>query len=210
MVLHCEPLINLAGPMQVSEVNGPGTRLVIWVQGCTLNCPGCFNQEFLNHDARNVRNVVEFAEEILEILTKEKLEGITLTGGEPFEQASVCAHLLKAVKTAGYSTVVFTGYDLEELQAPPTDALLAEADILIAGRFKGITEGTVTWYSNPNKQVHYLSQRYTRQLVETHQVESDVTVVDGNLDVAVTGFPTKDDCRVIGSLLDNEQTNLTE
>jgi sulfatase maturation enzyme AslB (radical SAM superfamily) len=76
--------LNLARIIQRSAANGPGERFVIWVQGCPLACPGCWNPDtwaFQKRELRDTKSVVE------EILSVDGIEGVTFTGGEPFMQA---------------------------------------------------------------------------------------------------------------------------
>ena len=73
-----------AGLENDSVVDGLGLRLAVFVQGCSHHCPKCHNQQTWNFNGGRV----EDTEKIIEIYKKNSLlSGITLTGGEPFEQA---------------------------------------------------------------------------------------------------------------------------
>jgi hypothetical protein len=119
--------VNLARTLARSAANGPGERFVVWVQGCPLACPGCWNPDTWPFERRELRSIEELA---TNILATEGIEGVTFTGGEPFAQAGALADLAKLVRAAGLSVFVFTGYDLDELTRPEHCALLKVSDVV--------------------------------------------------------------------------------
>lgn len=78
--------------MDSSRANGPGVRSVIWLQGCTLTCPGCFNPESHSHEPRVLIPVETIIEHITAI--RDTVEGVTVSGGEPFQQSRALLRLL--------------------------------------------------------------------------------------------------------------------
>lgn len=178
--------VNLARTLQRSAVNGPGERFVVWTQGCPLACPGCWNPDTWAFERRDLQPVEDLADSIL---ATEGIEGVTLTGGEPFAQAKALTELAKIVRTAGLSVFVFTGYDLDELTHPEHLALLEVADVVVTGRY--IDEQRVSgwaWRGSANQHVHFLSERYSlTDMEDVAEVEFHIEK-DGTL--TVTGFPT--------------------
>lgn len=128
--------LNIMGYIDESEVNGPGCRAVIWVQGCPRECPGCFNPDSWTFEINQLVTVDSLVEQIL---SKPQNTGVTFSGGEPFWQAPALADLARKVKMAGLNVMSFSGFTLKQLQsesAPPgSQELLAELDILIDGPF---------------------------------------------------------------------------
>jgi anaerobic ribonucleoside-triphosphate reductase activating protein len=128
--------LNIMGYVDESEVNGPGCRAVVWVQGCLRECPGCFNPESWSFEMNQLRSVDSLAEKIL---SNPRNQGVTFSGGEPFWQAPALASLASKVKAAGLNVMSFTGFTLEQLQAEYAPAgskdLLKELDILIDGPY---------------------------------------------------------------------------
>jgi anaerobic ribonucleoside-triphosphate reductase activating protein len=128
--------LNIMGYVDESEVNGPGSRAVIWVQGCPRECPGCFNPESWPFEINQLIAVDTLVEKIL---SKPRNTGVTFSGGEPFWQAPALASLARKVKAAGLNVMSFTGFTLKQLQsesAPPdSQTLLEQLDILIDGPF---------------------------------------------------------------------------
>jgi anaerobic ribonucleoside-triphosphate reductase activating protein len=128
--------LNIMGYVDQSEVNGPGSRAVIWVQGCKKECPGCFNPNSWDFE---INQLVAIDTLVENILSSPVNTGVTFSGGEPFWQASALAELARKVKAKGLNVMSFTGFTLEQLKSksgPPGAAeLLAELDILIDGPF---------------------------------------------------------------------------
>lgn len=128
--------LNIMGYVDESEVNGPGCRAVVWVQGCKRECPGCFNPASWSFEENQLISVDELA---AKILSNPRNEGVTFSGGEPFWQASELANLAQKLKAAGLNVMSFSGFTLQELQgkdAPPgAEQLLEQLDILIDGPF---------------------------------------------------------------------------
>jgi anaerobic ribonucleoside-triphosphate reductase activating protein len=128
--------LNIMGYVDESEVNGPGCRAVIWVQGCPRECPGCFNPNSWSFEINQLISVETLAEKIL---SNPRNQGVTFSGGEPFWQAKALASLAGKLKAAGLNVMSFTGFTLKQLQsqsAPPdSPALLAQLDILIDGPY---------------------------------------------------------------------------
>lgn len=177
--------LNVARTLRRSVVNGPGERFVLWVQGCPLGCLGCWNPDTWAFERRHVREIVDLASEILDV---EGIEGVTFTGGEPFAQARALAALGVVLRAHGLSVFVFTGYELEELVAPAHAALLAVADVVVAGRFvQSERQDGLTWRGSTNQRIHFLSDRYqTDQYVAVPEAEFHIAD-DGSM--AVSGFP---------------------
>ena len=92
--------LNIAQTLPRSAVNGPGERFVIWVQGCSFACPGCWNPDTWSFEQRNLHDVDQL---IAEVLATEGTEGVTFTGGEPFAQAGALTAVARSVKNTGRS-----------------------------------------------------------------------------------------------------------
>ena len=130
-------LLRIAGYVEESTVDGPGLRFTIFVQGCPHHCPGCHNPE--THDPNGGFEIA--AETLFEKMRNNPLlDGLALSGGEPFDQAAVLAALARRCRDElGFSVVTYTGYRYEELSAATENAfwqeLLAVTDLLIDGPF---------------------------------------------------------------------------
>lgn len=180
--------LNLAHTLPRSAANGPGERFVLWVQGCPLACPGCWNPDTWAFARRDLRSVDDLAAVIIET---EGIEGVTLTGGEPFSQARALTALAERVRAARLSVFVFTGYELDELTRPEHLALLAVTDVVVAGRYVDAERATgLAWRGSANQRVHFLSDRYSS--ADTQEVGEVEFHIGTNGTLMVTGFPTAD------------------
>jgi anaerobic ribonucleoside-triphosphate reductase activating protein len=125
--------MRISGLVNDSIVDGPGFRFAVFAQGCPHHCPGCHNPQ--THDFGGGRDM-DTAEIIDKFLANPLLDGITLTGGEPFRQSEACLELAKAARGAGLNVWAYSGYTYEEiLRDPAMRALLSQVDVLVDGRF---------------------------------------------------------------------------
>ena len=112
-LVNCEgKSIRMAGMEKESFVDGPGIRMVIFTQGCTRHCPGCHNPE--THD-KSGGKIVTVKDIISGMDENPIIDGITISGGEPFYWTDEIIPILYAAKKRNMNTVVFTGYIFEEL-----------------------------------------------------------------------------------------------
>ncbi|MBE3584811.1 anaerobic ribonucleoside-triphosphate reductase activating protein [Desulfofundulus thermocisternus] len=104
--------LRVAGIIEESVVDGPGLRLVVFVQGCPHRCPGCHNPHTWDPAGGTLMEV----EEILAVVKRNPLlKGVTLSGGEPFAQAGALAVLARQVRALGRDVITYTGYTWEKL-----------------------------------------------------------------------------------------------
>lgn len=129
--------LRIAGIEEESIVDGPGIRFVVFTQGCKHKCKDCHNPETHKMDGGyevDIKSIVE------KIKSNALLDGITISGGEPFEQALKASILAGKVKEMGLNVVTYTGYTFEELlekmkTSKEYEQLLMATDILIDGSF---------------------------------------------------------------------------
>ena len=144
--------MRIAGLTQDSIVDGPGIRFTVFVQGCGRRCPGCQNPQ--THDPAGGREMAP--EEVIRAMRSNPLtDGLTLSGGEPFEQAADCLSLAKAAHESGLNVWSYSGFTYEQLLSDPEKAaLLRELDVLVDGPFL-LQERTLAlpWRGSRNQRV---------------------------------------------------------
>ncbi len=180
--------LNLMGYVDESEVNGPGRRAVVWVQGCGRHCDGCFNPSSWSFDVNQLVEVESLAQQIF---SNPRNEGLTFSGGEPFVQARELARLARRVKAAGLNVMSFSGFTLAQLQsdnAPEgADSLLAQLDLLVDGPFVSsqAIHSPNSIVSSRNQRVHVFNPDLQEQLdwasdeIEVHILKNGSRIVTG-------------------------------
>ena len=127
--------IRIAGIVNDSIVDGPGFRLAVFTQGCPHDCPGCHNPATHPFDGGRL----ESTDKIVDTMADNPLlDGITLTGGDPFCQPEPCAVLACAAKKLGLNVWAYSGWTYEQLVSmhnPDEDALLNACDVLVDGPY---------------------------------------------------------------------------
>jgi anaerobic ribonucleoside-triphosphate reductase activating protein len=131
--------MRIAGITYESLVDGPGIRVVIFVQGCDLGCIECQNPESHSRTGGREYNV----REVMRMMKKagpgrKMVRGVTFSGGEPFLQAGDLAQIALEAKRIGWDVTTFTGNTYEELikrEDADIQALLDLTDVLIDGPY---------------------------------------------------------------------------
>ena len=99
------------------KVLGPGNRIGIWVAGCCHECKGCSNPELWERNEKYFITKNKFREIIFSISNRFKVDGFTLTGGDPFFNASDLNDILEVITTVSEDVLVYTGYSYSSLLA---------------------------------------------------------------------------------------------
>ena len=145
-----------------SRANGPGLRNVVWFQGCTLNCRGCFNPQ-THH--RNGGESVPIAH-VYNKLMETACDGISISGGEPFQQPEALLALLQMIReNSTASILVFSGYPYVFLKRDPLfTACLDHIDALICGPYRDdLPPAYERFCSSSNQELILLTGRYTTE-----------------------------------------------
>lgn len=185
------PSIRVAGFAADSRVNGPGRRVVLWVQGCSIGCRACFNPQ-THTDAGPEAPVAEVAARILAARSPESV-GLALSGGEPFQQAPALAELCARLRDAWpeASLLAFSGYAIEDLRGPqaPTGAaaLLAHLDLLVDGPFDATAPSRRPWRASANQRLWILGRRPPEAALPAPDAVEIQVEPDGQ--VLLSGFP---------------------
>jgi anaerobic ribonucleoside-triphosphate reductase activating protein len=188
--------VSIARFLASTRAEGPGERTAIWVQGCTVRCPGCFNPHMWTF--RGGRPVT--AGDLVARIVEAGTEGLTLLGGEPFDQAGALATVAAGVRAAGRSVMTFTGYTRAQLsrsvEAGRSDvaALLDATDLLVAGPFRAdLIDHDRPWAGSTNQEFVLLSDRFPHLLDDLPRTRDRVEIsVDTGGRIAVNGWAEAD------------------
>ena len=135
------------------EIYGPGRRTVIWFQGCTLCCKGCWNESMHSVEP----NELIGREDLLKTITDSKCDGVTFLGGEPLQQPENLLWLMRKLKTKKTNVVLYTGYEEDEISASDVfSEICRHADILISGRYVEKERNIfLKWRGSENQKVSF-------------------------------------------------------
>lgn len=137
---------------------GPGDRFAIWTQGCLRRCKGCISPEHQPLDGGYLVDTNDLADHICAC---NSIDGITISGGEPFLQAKALAELLEKVieMRPELTVIVFTGNKLEELTDTDSKTFLGEIDLLIDGEYIVELNDGIGLRGSSNQRFHFLTER---------------------------------------------------
>ncbi len=152
--------LQMFGTANDSIVDGPGLRYSVFVQGCSHHCPGCHNEESQPREGGYTAQIEDIVNDICE---NKLISGVTLTGGEPLEQAEGCLELAKILKEKGYNLWVYSGYLYEDiLEGKPSPAardLIDVCDVLVDGPFvQALNSYELKWKGSSNQRVIDLNE----------------------------------------------------
>ena len=144
--------MRIAGTIPCSLVNGPGIRYVIFTQGCPHKCWGCQNPE-----TWDVEGGVDVSKSVIyrDILEHDyMLDGITISGGEPYIQEDELVALVTRIRTnariCNINIWLYTGYEWEDIK----DRQLTElVDVVVTGRFQQANKVSGKLYGSSNQKV---------------------------------------------------------
>lgn len=148
---------------------GPGQRIAVWLQGCSLHCPGCISPDLWERSGDTRITVSQFAQALLSVAQQQPVDGLTVSGGEPFEQTEGLVSLLRLVKPQIGDVLVYTGRTCEQLAEQLPAPLWQEAqtliDVLIDGPYMDERNDNMSalrgsnnqriWYLNPDMKFLY-------------------------------------------------------
>lgn len=126
-------MLNIYDLINCSFANGPGRRTVIWTQGCSLRCKGCFNESLQSFDIYKLVDTQYLANKAAE----QNDEGLTISGGEPLDQAEAVKDLVDEYRSlCGKSVMLFSGYTYSEIKADMQKLeTLLSVDAALCGRY---------------------------------------------------------------------------
>ena len=160
-------------------VLGPGKRLGIWLQGCSIGCKGCISQDTWKQDSGRDMTVAQLLSWCRKTAGND-FDGVTISGGEPFDQAAALSGLLEGLiywRTSDkldFDILCYSGYPLSALQKKHAK-ILNKLDALIPEPFIDAKPLTHLWRGSSNQTLQTFSTRgqikyapYLNQLADSN------------------------------------------
>ena len=190
-------------------VLGPGKRIGLWLQGCSIGCTGCVSQDTWAADETfdtTVETVLDWCRKV----ATQGLDGVTISGGEPFEQPEALGALLDGLQawrseaTLDFDVLAYSGMPLRRLQRDHAD-LLARLDAIIPEPFVEKQPVTHVWRGSGNQPLLALSERgqvryadWLGATAESQTKRMQIQVSDGR--VWAIGIPARGDMQALEGL----------
>lgn len=161
-----------------TKAEGPGNRACIWVQGCKHGCKGCFAKHTWDYELGQEMSTEEIIQKITKVI--DKIDGVTLLGGEPMDQADELSQVARFVKEAGKNIITFTGYVYEELlgmNKSGVKELLEYTDLLADGPFiEELRSFDRPLLGSSNQRFLYLSEAIKQEEMQQYHNSFEIRV----------------------------------
>ncbi|CAN5662317.1 hypothetical protein BH24ACI3_BH24ACI3_00820 [soil metagenome] len=139
-----------------SVIDGPGRRSVVQVSGCSIRCVGCHVPQTHRRENGTLMPIHAIVDEI--IARRDVHDGVTILGGEPFDQPGPVAEMVSSLKRFNLNVAIYSGRTLEDLIArrdPCVDYILGHIDLLIDGPFENsLTPGAGEYRGSSNQRFY--------------------------------------------------------
>lgn len=166
-----------------SKVNGPGTRYTIWVQGCSIHCKGCLNLNTWDFNKGHETSI----DDLIKDIKKQKIDGISLTGGEPLDQFEEAQMFLEKVFPT-YNIFLTSGYTLEEIKKSKI-SILNFVDILVSGPFdENLIDDSFAWRGSTNQQIDFLTERSQEFVNYKPEFKTEIKINKKTHEMIINGF----------------------
>lgn len=174
---------------------GPGQRIGLWFQGCTIGCRGCISRDTWDRSAAPARPIADVLDRIDALVGDDRPDGVTISGGEPFEQPEALAALIDGVRdrhgleNTDFTVLIFTGLTGERLAGHRE--ILARADVVVAGPYVEQQAIDEPLRASANQELLVLSERGRRRfaVLAEDSPRSRAQVVVTESQVYIIGLP---------------------
>lgn len=184
--------MNVARILYPVEVLGPGKRLGIWVCGCRRGCKGCSNPELWVQKPEYEVTVEDIMSLVSRISDLHKINGFTISGGEPMDQPEGLSQLITQLSAYSKDILIYTGYRIDELKKredPATNIILSRAAVLIDGEYREEENIDVLLRGSSNQRIHILipemAEGYEKYLASAHNQIQNFTTLNGVVSVGI-------------------------
>ena len=186
---------------------GPGKRIGIWVQGCSIRCKGCINKSIWSQKQGKKTHIINIYT-IVDMIFRD-YDGITITGGEPFDQypqLMAFAYLLK--RKTSLNILCYTGYYLDELEQKfPDKAFFNCIDFLIDGRYEKQNSSSTSLKGSENQNVYkFLNNKPIKTTL--NNVDKTWSLKYENDTVYMAGIPAQNEMESVVSKLASTGINI--
>ena len=170
---------------------GYGNRIGIWTIGCTHHCENCSNPELWKPNPDKNISLNTVMECVCQVA---HADGITITGGEPFEQPEELYELVKALKRAGYEDIlIYSGYTRKELnqKGALVQGILEETGILVDGLYLNSLNDNKSFRGSSNQNIYILDERLKERYQDAENWERKTQILVKENQIQAIGIPRR-------------------
>jgi anaerobic ribonucleoside-triphosphate reductase activating protein len=178
---------------------GPGRRIGIWVQGCSIGCAGCASTDTWAAVPERLVEVAEVIDRCAAILDRgEAVDGVTISGGEPFQQPEALAELLDSLdawrsdRAPDIDLLCYSGLPWAKLQLHHA-GLLARLDAVITEPFIEGMPTDASWRGSANQRLIPLSEKGEQRYRKADRSPPRMQVAVENGEIWFIGVPRRGD-----------------
>ena len=171
-----------------SRVLGPGLRCIIWVQGCPFDCRCCISPEERSIEENIMVEINKLADNIV---NNKDIQGITISGGEPFLQAGQFVKLIRMINRPELDLIIYTGYTIEQLKWQEAKDLLSLTDVLIDGQYMEQFNDNKGLRGSANQKIHFLTDRLKEHKDSFENGNRNVEIIVSDSYKKMIGIPDK-------------------
>jgi len=209
MTTSVDETSGLEGVLQVRErvscttAEGPWERYALWVQGCSIRCRGCCNPHMFAVEGGQPMSVGEIVADVVRARRNHGIEGITVLGGEPFDQPLALAELVERLQALDVGVIVFSGYRIEVLRVRAGfERIWAAIDTLVDGPFVASEPESIggrAFVGSANQRLLHRSPRYADAELWHGPRRIELTIeADGSLQLHGSPIPLRALLRAFG------------
>jgi len=183
-------LLNVAEIIESSRIYGPGIRFVIWVQGCSIRCKGCWNGDMHSFEAKHLWTIDDLYNEVI---STPGIEGITILGGEPLHQSKALLDLAERITKRDLTIMLYTGFEIHEIEDTHSKELIAISDIVVAGRYIEEERSVfLKWRGSSNQSIIFQNEEYQRHYGRRRD-ENEIEIrIDELGQMTLLGYPEEE------------------
>jgi anaerobic ribonucleoside-triphosphate reductase activating protein len=173
-------------------VLGPGVRVGLWTQGCSIKCKGCMSKHTWAFDESKGIDIESLSRKLISY----KCSRLTISGGEPFDQPEALLELLKRVRPYFEDVLVYSGYEMEFLKERFPEHL-SFIDALVDGEFIEGLESNFLYKGSDNQRLFVLNENLKEFYIEWAKKEKDklLQLVEKDNIIYIIGIPYQEDIK---------------
>lgn len=182
---------------------GYGRRVGIWLQGCSIHCPGCIVPETWVSRPEHRTSLYRLLQALQPWL--EQADGVTISGGEPFDQATELGALLAALRIlCKGDMLVYSGYPWRKLYQQHPEVLQL-CDAIISEPFRLKDRGGEPLIGSANQRINLLTSLGRDRYSNWRSFERRIDIAEDNGLLRMAGIPRKGELHAICDDLSEQQ-----